>query len=420
MFYTSKCLLQISMISTLLSLAASAWAVELTPDLQLHGFFTAGLAKLSGNQGQTYPTNPGGTGTSTIDSNVTGKYDSVAGLQLNYRLDDHVDFALQTYLAAQDLSQKPKMNQYALKVNSAYVDYNVNDEWAVRAGRFPFATYLYSDNLRVGAAYPWGRLPPEVYAKLGGLFAQNGVAIIYKHTFNDDWIVRIQPSFGQENLSSYQVNQLTQLTLSLANENLLLHLGSAMAYVNLDRPLVESLNSSIDQALIGLGYSTTQVNQYNASFATMQTRHLRGVFSDAGLIYDDGQWFAVGEMSALRFSGFVNDFNAGYASVGYHFGKWLPYVIYAKYKDLNLDEINQIPAPGNLIYGKVADVNQHSVSVGARYKIKNNISLKLQADRVSGFGGNYMSGLFLPVPNSTAPSMLKSVYIYSISLSTAF
>lgn len=420
MFYASKCLLQISMISTVLGLSLPAWATDLAPDLQLHGFFTAGLAKLSGSQGQTYPTNPGGTGTSNIESDITGKYDSVAGLQLNYRLSDHVDMALQTYLAAQDLSQKPGMNQYALKVNSAYVNYNVNDEWAVRTGRFPFATYLYSDNLRVGEAYPWVRLPPEVYAKLGGLFAQNGIAVIYKHTFNDDWILRIQPSFGQENLSSYQVNQLTQLTLSLSSENLILHLGSAMAFVNLDRPLVASLNSNIDYVLMGLGYSASDLSQYDATFSTMQTRHFRGTFSDAGLIYDDGRWFVVGEMSALRFSGFVNDFNAGYASVGYHLGKWLPYIVYACYKDLNLDEINQIPAPGNIIYGKVADVNQYSMSVGARYKIRNNISLKLQADRVSGFGGNYMSGLFLPAPNSMTPSTLKSAYIYSISVSTAF
>ncbi|MDE2422557.1 MAG: hypothetical protein KGO49_15425 [Gammaproteobacteria bacterium] len=60
------------------------------------------------------------------------------------------------------------------------------------------------------------------------------------------------------------------------------------------------------------------------------------------------------------------------------------------------------------------------MSAGARYKIKNNVSLKLQADRVSGFGGNYMSGLFRPEPNSTTPSMLKAAYIYSVSVSTAF
>lgn len=421
MFDASKCLLQISMLSTVLGFSASATAVEITPNLQLHGFLTAGLAKLSGNQGENYPTSPGGPGTSIIENDVTSKYDSVAGLQLNYRVNDHVDMALQTYLAAQDLSQSPKMKQYGFKINSAYIDYNFDDAWTVRAGRFPFATYLYSDNLKVGEAYPWVRLPPEVYAKLGGLFAENGVAVIYKHTFNDDWILRVQPSFGQENLSRYQVNQLSQLTVSLANENLTLHLGTAMASVNLDRILVANLNRGIDGAMMGLGFSPSDISQYDATFAsTLKTRHLRGAFSDAGFIYDDGHWFAMGEMSTLRFAGFVNDFNGGYASVGYHFGKLLPYVIYSHYKDLNADELKQIPTPGNIIYGAIANVEQNSMSIGARYKIRNNVSLKLQADRVSDFSGNYASGLFIPVPNSTSPSQLKAVYIYSLSVSTAF
>jgi hypothetical protein len=225
MLNASKCFLQLSMISTLLGFSISAWAVDLTPELQLHGYLTAVLTKLSGNQGQTYPTNLGGMTTSSFESNTSNKYDAVAGLQLNYRLNDQINTAFQTYLATQDLSQNPKQKQYALKVNSAYVDYNFDDEWTVRAGRFSFSTYLYSDNTRVGEAYTWARLPPEIYAKLGGLFSENGVAVIYKHTFNDEWILRIRSSFGEEKLSRYQVNQLKQLRMLFYNESLTLHLG---------------------------------------------------------------------------------------------------------------------------------------------------------------------------------------------------
>jgi hypothetical protein len=421
MLNASKCFLQLSMISTLLGFSISAWAVDLTPELQLHGYLTAVLTKLSGNQGQTYPTNLGGMTTSSFESNTSNKYDAVAGLQLNYRLNDQINTAFQTYLATQDLSQNPKQKQYALKVNSAYVDYNFDDEWTVRAGRFSFSTYLYSDNTRVGEAYTWARLPPEIYAKLGGLFSENGVAVIYKHTFNDEWILRIRSSFGEEKLSRYQVNQLKQLRMLFYNESLTLHLGSALASVNLDQPVVDNLIRKVDGGLKNLGYSAPEISQYNATLvSTLQTRHLRGAFSDAGFIYDDGHWFAAGELSTLRFSGFVNDFNAGYASVGYHFGKCLPYVVYSHFKNLNLDEFNVIPAPGNMIYTTTANAEQDTMSVGARYKLKDNVSLKFQADRVSGFEGNYTSGLFIPPPNSTSPSTLKSVYIYSVSVSTAF
>jgi hypothetical protein len=260
----------------------------------------------------------------------------------------------------------------------------------------------------------------EVYAKLRGIFAENGVTVIYKHAFDDEWILRIRPSFGQENLNSYQINQLRQLKISLSNENLTLHLGTALADVNIAPPLVATINNKIDGALINIGYSAPIISQFDNNFSILQTRHLRVLFSDAGFIYDDEKWFAAGELSTLRTAGFSNDYKSGYASVGYHFGKWLPYIVYAQYKDINLDEINQIPAPGNMIYAKAANVDQHSMSVGARYKLKNNVSLKFQADRVSGFEGNYMSGLFLPPSNSNSPSMLKSVYIYSVGISTAF
>lgn len=416
MFNSSKFGVQASIALTMLSLSASVLAVELTPDLQLHGYATAGFGRLSNNQGYTYP-DPSGTDASTLQSNVTGEYDSVAGIQLNYHVSDHIDLATQGYMSFEN----SKRNDYVFKVNWAYLDYKLNDEWTVRGGRFAFATYLYSDNLHVGEAYPWIRLPPEIYAELGGLYSENGLAVMYRHAF-DDWILRVQPSFGQEKLKGYQVNNINQITASLSNENLTLHAGSGIASIDIDRSLSDSITNGLDDALLGLGSTQSDINQFNSAFATsVKLNKVRGTFSDVGFIYDDGRWFAAGEMSALRFSGFVDDFNAGYLSAGYHFGKWMPYVMYARYKNVNQDEYNEIPAPGNEIYATSANYDQSTMSVGVRYKIKNNISLKFQADRVNGFHGNYVSGFFVPPAEAAnSPSTLQSVYIYSASLTTAF
>ncbi len=416
MFNSSKFGIQASIVVAMLSLSTAVLAIELTPDLQLHGYATAGFGRLSNNQGYTYP-DPSGTNASMLQSNVTGEYDSVAGLQLNYHVNDKIDFATQTYVSFEN----SKLNDYVFKINWAYLDYKLNDDWAVRGGRFAFATYLYSDSLHVGEAYPWVRLPPEIYAELGGLYSENGLAVMYRHTF-DDWILRIQPSFGQEKLKGYQANNIKQITASLSNENLTLHVGSALADVDISSYLGASIQSGIDGALLGLGSSQADIDQFNSAFASsVKLNKVRGSFSDVGFIYDDGRWFAAGEMGALRFSGFVDDFNAGYISAGYHFGKWLPYLMYARYKNVNQDEYNEIPAPGNAIYATSANYNQSTMSVGARYKVRNNVSLKLQADRVNGFKGNYVSGFFVP-PASAAnsPSTLQSVYIYSVSLTAEF
>ncbi|MDE2422446.1 MAG: hypothetical protein KGO49_14855 [Gammaproteobacteria bacterium] len=416
MFNSSKFGFQAGIVVAMLSLSTSVLAIELTPDLQLHGYATAGFGRLSNNQGYTYP-DPSGTDSSTLQSNVTGEHDSVAGIQLNYHVNNQIDFATQTYMSFEN----SKRNDYVFRVNWAYLDYKFNDEWAIRGGRFAFATYLYSDNLYVGEAYPWVRLPSEIYAELGGLYSENGLAVMYRHAFGD-WILRVQPSFGQEKLQGYQANNITQITASLSNENLTLHAGSALADVDISSDLGANLQNSIDDALLGFGSSQADINQFNSAFATsVKLNKVRGTFSDVGFVYDDGRWFAAGEMGALRFSGFVDDFNAGYISAGYHFGKWLPYVMYASYKNVNQDEYNEIPAPGNAIYAMSANYDQSTISVGVRYKIKNNVSLKFQADQVSGFKGNYVSGFFVPPAEAAnSPSTLQSVYIYSASLTAAF
>ncbi|GAC1375315.1 MAG: hypothetical protein NVS3B3_11750 [Aquirhabdus sp.] len=407
----------VSTIFGIFSMSTSVLAVDLTPDIQLHGYATAGLNMLSNNQDNSYP-DPKLTRAPIMQSGVSSEYDSVVGLQLKYRLDDQISFTTQMYVAAEDT---PKTS-YVPRVNWAYLDYKFNDEWTLRTGRFAFSTYLWSENVRVGAAYPWAHLSPEIYGQLGGLYSVNGVALLYKRPLGD-WLLRVQPSFDEENLNGYAVKNFKQLAVSLSNEDLTLHAGSGFADVALDPFLRATLTKNIDRVLVGrYGYTPSQIDQYNASLqSSVRLNKRRAQFSDTGFIYDNGRWFAAGEMAALRFSGFVRDYNSGYASVGYHYGKWLPYVLYSRYKEINLDELDEIPAPGNAIFRKLVNLDERTISVGTRYQLKDNVCLKFQADQVSGFKGNFRSGFFLPPPSQAAtPSTLKSTYIYSVSMNMAF
>lgn len=416
---SSKCLRKVSTIFGLLCISTSVLAVELTPELQLHGYATVGLSKLGSNHGTTYP-DPRTTGVPVIESKISAKYNSIAGLQLKYDLNDQIKLVAQGYVAAE---QTPE-TRYTPKVSWAYLDYKFNDEWTLRTGRFAFSTFLWSEHVHVGAAYPWDHLPVEIYGQLGGLYSENGVAVMYKNAdLFDGWLLRVQPSIGEEKLKRYQVNDLMQLAVSLSNDDLTLHVGSALADVDVDPVLGAGLASAIDGVLIKkFGYSPTQIDQYNAALkASVRLRHLRTTFSGMGFIYDNNRWFAAGEMTALRFSGVNRDYNAGYISVGHHFEKWLPYVIYAHYKEVNFDELDEIPAPGNAIYKSIAKVDQRTMSVGARYQFRDNTSLKIQADRVDGFHNNFRSGFFLkPKALASSPSTLKSAYVYSVSLNVAF
>lgn len=391
----------------------SATAENLTPDLQLNGYMTAGMAWMNNNHGATYPKNTG-NGAPYIQTDPTAEYDSVAGLQFKYRLNDQASLVTQLIAAGQDTQQ----NSYSTKVNWAYIDYRVNDELTLRGGRFAFSTYMYSENLHVGEAYPWARLPVEIYSQLGGLYSLNGLELLYSHSFGN-WNLTLQPNLGDEQLNGYAVNNSRQLAATLSNDNLTLHLGTGTADLNLNQPtVVQSLQAATDAQLgdpTASNPATQAVNQMIADGINLH--HDRGSFSDAGFIYDDGKWFAAGEMSELRIAGYPIDFNAGYGSVGHYFGKWLPFVLYSHYKNVNNDEAAAgfPPALAGIAAALVAANNaeQTTTSIGARYQLKQNMSLKMQADRVSGFKDT--NGLFV------APAEpLKTVYVYSLNLNAAF
>jgi hypothetical protein len=65
------------------------------------------------------------------------------------------------------------------------------------------------------------------------------------------------------------------------------------------------------------------------------------------------------------------------------------------------------------VVGGNNDNEQTSTAIGARYQLKQNVSLKMQADKMSRFNGT--NGLLLA---PAAP--IKTVYLYSLSLNAAF
>jgi hypothetical protein len=411
---------------------APALADNLTPDLQMHGFMTAGLARLSNDQGNLYGNpNSGLNGGSSIGRDTSAEFDSVAGLQFNYKLSEQTDMVTQLLATGNNSQQQPQQSNFNVKANLAYLVYHLNDEWSVRAGRFALPVYLYSENLHVGAAYPWARLPTEIYQSLGGFYNENGVNLLYRHAFGD-WTLSVQPSLGEEQLNSININNLRGLAVDFSNDVLTLHAGSTYAYANfnLGTSVVPNLEASVDPVYAGDPSQIPAVNQQISARVSLQKS--RSSYSDIGLLYDDGTWFAASELAELRLAGWLSDYNSGYISVGHYAGKWLPFVLYGRMKTVNNDERASfnLPDPTGFPPGSGAAIgapltaalttssqrDQSTLAVGARYQLKQNVSLKVQADRIYGFHGT--PGLFVPLPTSAAPT--AAVYLYSISLNATF
>ncbi|HET8731961.1 MAG TPA: hypothetical protein VFM34_12745 [Moraxellaceae bacterium] len=384
-------------------------AENITPDFTVNGYATAAFARLSGNEGATYPKNTN-NGMPVIIGQPTTEADTLGGLQFRYRLNDQAAFVMQEVAQSfNDPSQQyTEQNNYSLRTDWLYMDYRFNDDLTLRAGRFAFSTYLYSENMKVGEAYPWVRLPQEIYSQLGGLNNNSGVELLYKHSFGD-WNLLLQPNYTSEQLNGFAVNNATQLAATLSNDSLTLHLGTGTSPINIEQPgLVQML-----QTAAGAPAGTPFGDQIAAS---INLQHDRAVFNEAGFLFDDGKWFAAGEATSLRVKGWFPDHNASYLSVGHYVGKWLPYAMYSTYKTTNNYQLAMsLPAPIAAALGPSQKYQQATASLGARYQFKPNMSLKMEADRISDF--NNTSGLFNLPPSNP---QLKTVYLYSLGMTAAF
>lgn len=286
------------------ALATGAHAENLTPNLQLNGFATAGGAWVSDDFGGRINGNIFNDKGVTKDPNF--QIDNVLGLQLTYALDDKYD------LVAQLVSDGK--NDYKTEAEWAYVAYRMNDNLRFRAGRITSPFFMYSESLNVGQAYPWVRLPIELY---GGLYlkSMDGIDMQYRQALGDTWDLQAQVYAGESYGPFGKVRNGAGLNLNFSNDALTLHAGYGIGKID--------FNIAADQG----GATIEQVEYLLEQFGgTMNTKGNDVSFADLGATYDDGNWYLFAEYGQLRLKGWSTDWDAGILTAGHYFGKWLPFV----------------------------------------------------------------------------------------------
>jgi hypothetical protein len=187
----------------------------------VNGFATASAAWLDNDQGGEYTQdaygNPGHT-----EKPDFGK-ESVAGLQINYRIDDRSNVVTQLLSEGR--------NEFQTRAEWAYISRELNDNLRLRAGRFALPFFLYSETLHVGQSYPWARLPVETYANVP-ITNFNGVDLIASYPVGD-WNLSMQALAGSTNVTlkmngmsvEGRLRNVAGLNLTLTGGDLLLRAG---------------------------------------------------------------------------------------------------------------------------------------------------------------------------------------------------
>lgn len=375
----------------------TAAAENLSPTFQINGFATVGAAWVSKDYDATYLGSPY---TSTLvkkglTKDPTFNYDSVLGLQITYKVDE--DFDLVGQLVSSGLDNNTTHAEWA------YLAWRYNDNLRFRAGRIAFPVYMYSENLRVGQAYPWARLPVELYSAIP-LTNMDGVDMLYRQPLAD-WNLDAQLYGGEASNDFANARNIRGLNLTLSHNAMSLHAGyaQALATLNLSGSAIFDPNNPLAGALAPLA----------------MLPDVRATFTDVGATYDDGNWFAAGEYGKLTLGTFVGGTESAFASVGHYFGQWLPYVKWAKANALNgvdcLRTATPLIGPFSDPFCKASQQEQTSYSVGFRYDVSKHVSFKGELAHVGDLNGT--SGFFTNLDATKPPPSSTNVFTFNVNAS---
>ncbi len=163
------------MLAALLGLGGTSVAAA---DIALSGFGSLAYAK--SNQPYNYGR--------FINNNGTVKKDSVAGVQIDAKLNDSLGATVQGKFAPSSWND----SVWDSTLSWAFLSWRPSNDWLIRLGRQRASFYLYSESMDVGTTYDFARLPVEMYGTAPTTDYIGG-------SFSKTW----SPDFGELTLDGY-------------------------------------------------------------------------------------------------------------------------------------------------------------------------------------------------------------------------
>jgi hypothetical protein len=379
----------------------AAAAQEATPWFKFSGYGTVGVAHSDNNQAdylidEFKPNGPGYTRSWSAD------VDTRLGLQ------GTAQFTPTLSAVVQVLSQQDENNSYRPELEWANVRWQPTPESSIRVGRIVLPVFMVTDTRHVGYATPWVRPPVEMYAMVP-VSHNDGIDASYRlelgtaaNTFQvtgGRWQHDFPTATGYGG-GTAKARNIATFADTFEQGPLLLRLS--LGREDLEVPQF----SQFSDALLAFG----PLGQGLADRYFPSTMHLK--YAGLGATYDPGRWFVMGEWGRFDTRSILGTKVAWYGSAGYRFGKFTPYVTYARASADSPTSDPGIPLAGlpPPVAAGAAAINaavnqtlnllprQRTASIGARWDFAKNAALKVQYDRVdldagsTGTFGNFQPG----------------------------
>jgi Gram-negative porin len=374
------------------------------------GFLTAGATYADQ---QVLSTTKAVSQDGNIENTVGFTNDSRIGIQLSAKVNREVSVTGQLLARGSD-------ENFNMKADWAYVTYRAADQLSIRGGKLKLTTFLVSDYIEVGYAYPWIRPPQEVYYA-NPISTLTGIDALVRFNFGD-YSLLFQPYYGNSRGEQALVPQevVTMIpTLvcttpgvpaSCAWQN---SSAGTVAYTDFTADSLTGVNLSFgsDVFTVRAGYLQTLV-----SAPAFNVSEEKATFSSVGATLDWKGLVFYTEYFQREVEGAANlafpNQKGAYATVGYRFGKYLPHITFAK-----LDDNNN--PPGGIPAGQGVPLLQTSATLGLRYELGTGAALKVEAQQVKPESGT--RGLLISDPNGLgSPERNESLMIYSLAVDVVF
>ena len=287
--------------------------------LKINGFMTAGVAVNDGDD--VYEP--------FYDIDDDYKFSSVskAGVQMTFEITENWDATVQ--LLSRGASG------YKLEAEWAYLNWQATDNLSMKFGRQRLPYYLLSEYLDVGYALPWVLPPLELYNIPAT--TTDGISGVYTFTAGP-------VNFAAQAYAGQATGRTEQLeadfisspawgaNLTAEWNALTLRIGYNHSTLRTEQDeggVADTLLSAISAAesTYGPAYGVAAPGNLEVESKNVKTDYI-----SAGFMYDNGNLMVMGEIANFSTEAVQPVGDAGYLTVGYRFGKWMPHVTFAKFQ----------------------------------------------------------------------------------------
>lgn len=317
------------------------------------------------------------------------KTDTLIGLQTSLSINDKFSLLLQG-IVNNDYNDEVKA-----KIDWGYLKYDSGENIIFKVGRIRTPYYKNSDNLNVGYSNLMIRESVEVYGQVP-FSSYNGIEVIYSNII-DKYFYTLQANYGSAELTvpihslnqkaKVEVDDLYALNLTFGTTAL----QARFTYLNAD---ITASSASLEQLFSGL-----RAFGLNELADRYEFKDTSSEYMGVGLFLDYNNILFSTECGHRKIPSFFADVHGYYATLGYSFDKFIPFITYAKSKmDVPTYEASTgVTALDALLHAQ--NLAQSSKTIGVKYYINENFDLKFQYEHVvpkGDYGSYHLTALQKP------------------------